>query len=148
MSNQNMVLYTAIYDNKATALADLEAIEQLHEDEMVGKFDAAVIDEEDGKPHIVKRVDRPRVRIIPEALGRGALRRKELHEAAAELIEGDAGLIVLGEPTIEKGFEKAVDDSARLAKRYVDAGTDELATELKQAAGELKSGPSTDSTRS
>jgi hypothetical protein len=80
-----MVLYAASYTSVSAALTDLNAIEQLHKDEMIGSYDAAVIDKENGKPHIVKRVDRPRVRVIPEAFGGGALPRKELKEAAAEL---------------------------------------------------------------
>jgi hypothetical protein len=34
-------------------------------------------------PRIVKRMDRPRVRVIREVLGGGTLPRKELKEAAA-----------------------------------------------------------------
>jgi hypothetical protein len=41
----------------------------LHKDEMIGQYDAAVIDKEGGKPHVVKRADRPRIRAIPEWLG-------------------------------------------------------------------------------
>ena len=69
----------------AAALAALDAIEQLHKDEMIGKYDTALIDEESGKPHIAKRMDRPRVRVVPERFGGGTLPRKELHEAAGEL---------------------------------------------------------------
>ena len=54
------------------ALADLEAIEQLHKDEMIGQYDAAVIDKENGKPHVVKRMDRPHIRVIPSGSGRDA----------------------------------------------------------------------------
>ena len=39
-----LVLYTAAYETLAAALAALDAIEQLHKDEMIGKYDAAVID--------------------------------------------------------------------------------------------------------
>jgi hypothetical protein len=128
-----MALYTAVYQSVPPALDDLEAIEELHKDEMVGKFDAAVIDQEDGKPHIVKRVDRPRVRIIPEIFGAGALPRKELKEAAMELTSDQAGLIMIGEPTIEKGFEKAVTGAAKVVKRSLDATNDEISSELKEA---------------
>jgi len=127
------VLYTAVYGNVQDALNDLEAIEQLHEDDLIGKFDAAVIDQEDGKPHIVKRVDRPRVRVIPEVFGGGALPRKELKDAASELTSDQAGLIVVGEPTLEKGFDKAVTRAAKIVKRSLDASTDELANELQEA---------------
>jgi len=92
-----------------------------------------VIDQENGKPRIVKRMDRPRVRVIPEELGGGTLRRKELKEAAAELSANEAGLIVVGEPTIEKGFDKAVTSAAKVVKRSLDASTDEIASELEEA---------------
>ena len=129
----DMALYTAVYESVPPALADLDAIEELHKDEMIGKFDAAVIDQEDGKPHIVKRVDRPRARIIPELFGGGALPRKELKEAATELTSDQAGLIMIGEPTIEKGFDKAVTGAAKVVKRSLDATSDEISSELKEA---------------
>ena len=62
-SNQ-MLLYAASYDSAQAALAALGDIEQLHKDKMIGKYDAAVIDQQDGKPHIVKRMDRPLIRFI------------------------------------------------------------------------------------
>ncbi len=133
MSDDTMLLYTAVYDDVSTALADLSAVEQLHQDELIGKFDAAVIDQENGKPHIAKRLDRPRLRVIPEAFGGGALPRKELHDAADELSASQAGLIVVGEPTIEKGLDKAIGSAARVVKRSVDASTDEIASELQEA---------------
>ena len=129
----DMALYTAVYESVPPALADLDAIEELHKDEMIGKFDAAVIDHEEGKPHIVKRVDRPRMRIIPELFGGGELPRKELKEAAMELTSDQAGLIMIGEPTIEKGFDKAVTGAAKVVKRSLDATSDEIASELKEA---------------
>ena len=72
---------------------------------MIGQYDAAVIDKEDGKPHVLKRMDRPHIRVIPELFG-GALPRKELHEAAEQLTANQAGLISVGEPTIEKGWTR------------------------------------------
>jgi hypothetical protein len=129
----DMVLYTAVYESVPTALADLDAIEELHKDEMIGKFDAAVIDQEDGKAHVVKRVDRPRVRIVPELFGGGALPRKELEEAAMELTSDEAGLIMIGEPTVEQGFDKAVTGAAKVVKRSLDATSDEISSELKEA---------------
>jgi hypothetical protein len=134
MADDNMLLYTAVYDEVSDALADLDALEQLHDDDIVGKFDAAVIDEQDGKPEIVKRLDRPRVRVLPEAFGGGTLRRKELKDAAAELSGAQAALIVAGEPTLEKGFDKAVTRAAKVVRRSVDATTDEVASELQEAA--------------
>jgi hypothetical protein len=128
-----LVLYTAAYETLAAALAALDSIEQLHKDEMIGKYDAAVIDKENGKPHIAKRMDRPRVRVIPEWFGGGTLPRKELHEAAGELTANQAGLIAVGEPTIEKGVDQALTGAAKVVKRTVDATTDEITSELQEA---------------
>jgi hypothetical protein len=58
-------------------------------------------------------LDRPRIRVIPEWFGGGALPRKELHETAEELTADRAGLLVVsGEPAIEKALDKAL--SARV----------------------------------
>jgi uncharacterized membrane protein len=51
-------LYTAAYNSVSDALADLNAVEQLHKDDVIGQYDAAVIDKQDGKPHIAKRTAR------------------------------------------------------------------------------------------
>jgi len=131
--NDQLVLYTAAYETVAAALTALDSIEQLHKDEVIGKFDAAVIDKENGKPHIAKRMDRPRVRVIPEWFGGGTLPRKELHDAAEELTANQAGLIAVGEPTIEQGVDKALTGAAKVVKRNVEATTDEITSELQEA---------------
>jgi hypothetical protein len=131
--SQNAVLYAAVYNGADAALADLGAFQRLHKDEMLGKYDAAVIDKENGKPHIVKRADSPSISVIPEWLGSGTLGRKELHEAAQALGPDEAELIVVGDPTLEKGFEKAVTRAARTAKRDLNAAIDELEKELTSA---------------
>jgi hypothetical protein len=133
MADDNTLIYAAVYDDLSSAMADLDSIEALHQDELVGKFDAAVIDQEDGKPHIAKRLDRPRVRVIPEVFGGGTLPRKELHDAAQELTASQAGLIVVGEPTIEKGLDKAIAGASRVIKHSFDASTDEISSELQEA---------------
>ena len=130
---KNLIVYAAAYETVQSALADLDAIQQLHKDELVGQYDAAVIDRENGKPHVVKRMDRPFVRVIPEWFGGGTLPRKELLEAAEELTANQAGLIAVGEPTIEKGLDKAFTGAARVVKREVDATTDEITSELQEA---------------
>jgi hypothetical protein len=59
---------------------------------MIGQYDAAVIDKQDGMPHVVRRMVRPHIRVIPERFGGGTLPRKELHEAAEQLTASQAGL--------------------------------------------------------
>ena len=128
-----LLVYAAAYEMVEAAVADLNAIQQLHKDEMIGKFDAAVIDKENGKPRIVRRLDRPRIRVIPEMVGTGTLPRKELKEAAGELTASQAGLIAVGEPTIDKGVSKALENADKVVKRTVDATADEIASELQEA---------------
>ncbi|HME74650.1 MAG TPA: hypothetical protein VKI00_03050 [Mycobacterium sp.] len=135
MADNNSAFYVAVYDSVDAAKADLDAVEQLHKDEVVGKFDAAVVDNENGKPHIVKRLDRPRIRIIPEELGMGPLSRKELKEAAGEVSGSQAALIMVGEPTLDKAFDEAVTRAAKTVKHTIDSTTDQLAQELKGAVG-------------
>jgi len=129
----DMVFYAGVYRDREDALADLRALDELHGQDVIGKFDAAVIEKKNGKPHIAKRMDRPRMRLIPELVGTGTLPRKELKEAAQELVTGQAGLIVVAEPTLEKKLDKAITRAARVAKRRFDATTDQIASELIEA---------------
>ena len=130
---KTLVIYAAAYQSVDAALADLNAVEQLHKNQVIGQYDAAVIDREKGKPHVVKRMDRPHIRVIPEWFGGGTLPRKELHEAADELTANQAGLIAVGEPTIEKGLDKAFTGAARVVKHAIEATTDEITSELQEA---------------
>jgi hypothetical protein len=132
-NDRALAVFTAVYDSVDDARADLDAIGQLRTDDFMGTFDAAIVDQEKGRPHVVQRVDRPVVRVIPEELGFGALTRKELKEAAQELGDNQAGLIVVGQPTLEKGFDKAVTRAKKVLKHTVNATTEELAAEMKEA---------------
>ena len=128
-----MVVYAASYESLSSAEADLDAIEQLHKDKVIGEVDAAVIDKENGEPHVAKRLDRPRVRVIPQWFGGGTLPRTELHELAGQLTASQAGLIAVGEPTIEKALDKALTNADKVVKRNVAATTDEITSELQEA---------------
>src|SRR5262249_2185412 len=130
----NSVGYVAVYDDVNSALADLDALGAMHDDDLIGKYDAAVIDHESGKPHILKRVDITRIEILPKLIGRGTLPRGELRDAAQELDPGEAALVVVGEPTLEKAFNKAVTRADKVAKESFDASADDLAEALMKAA--------------
>ena len=65
--------------------------------------------------------------------GSASLPRKELREAAKQLNAGEAGLIVVGYPTIEKALDEAIAGTAKVVKQYVDAITEEIASELRDA---------------
>ena len=128
-----MLVYAATYQDLSAAEAGLDAVAQLHKDKVIGSYDAAVIDKKDGKPHVAKRMDRPYARVIPEWFGGGTLPRKELHEVAQELTASEVGLIAVGEPTIEAAVDKALANADKVVKRTVDATTDEITSELKEA---------------
>jgi hypothetical protein len=127
-----VVVYAATYPTVAAAQAVLDTIERLHK-ELTGPYDAAVVDKENGKAHVVKRMDHPHARIIPEWFGGGALTRKELNDAAEELLADEAGLIVVGEATIEPVLDKALTSTAKVFKREVAATVDQITSELQEA---------------
>jgi hypothetical protein len=129
---KDLALYVAVYDSIHSAEADLDAFEQLHKLDLVGTFDAAIVEKRNGKPHVAKRLDRPMVRVIPEELNFGPLPRTELKKAAEELEAGKASLIVVGEPTLEKAFAKAVTHATKTLKQVFDATADELQKELRE----------------
>ena len=131
--NQQMVVYAAAYETENAALDDLAAIQELHREKLIGAVVAAVIDLWNGKPHVVRRLDLPLIRFIPEMFGGGTLPRKELVEAAKQLTANQAGLIAIGELTIEQGLDKAFAKAAKVVKRNVDATADQITSELQEA---------------
>lgn len=130
-----MIVYAAAYESVEAALADMNNIESMREDELIGRYDAAVIDRANynHKPRIVHRVASSYFRAIPELFGGGTLPRKELYEAAEHLTGDQAGLIVVGEPTIEQGLDRALIKASKVVKRTVKATTDEITSELQEA---------------
>jgi len=131
---ERLSVFSAAFSSVMDAEDALASIEQLYKQGAVGTLDAAVFDKENGKPHVVKRMDRPRVRVIPEWFGGGALPRKEVREAAEELTADRAGLLVVsGESAIEEGLDKALAGAAKVVKHKVDATIDQITSELQEA---------------
>ncbi len=130
----NSIAYVVHYNDVDSALADLDAIGGLHDADVVGDYDAAVVDQENGEPHIVKRVDNPRMNVIPELVGKGALPNSELKNTAKELGPGEAALVFVGDPTLDKAFDKAVTHASAMAKQNFDTTADNLAKALRNAA--------------
>jgi len=124
---RDLVVHVAIYESIDLAKADLDAIEQLHKDDLIGTFDAAVVDKENGKPNIVKRMARPMVQVIPDVMGDdfdALLPYDELHGVASQLSSSEAGLIVVGEPTLDKAFDRVL---AKFVAEGVEPGALERA---------------------
>jgi hypothetical protein len=127
-----VVVYAAAYPTVAAAQAVLNTIEQLHSAQVDGPYDAAVVAKENGQPHVVKRLDHPRVHVIPERFGGGELTHKELDDAARELAADEAGLIVVGEASIEPALDQ-VFTGTKVVKREIAATVDQITTELEAA---------------
>ena len=127
-----VVVYAMTYPDVAGARGALDTIEHLGK-ELAGTYDAAVVAKENGQAHVVKRMDHPHARIIPEWFGGGTLTRKELDDAAKELLAGEAGLIVVGDATIEPALDKALSGTPHVFKREVQATVDQITAELQEA---------------
>jgi hypothetical protein len=128
-----LLVCAAAYETVDAASADLDAVELAHMQKTIGPYDAAVIDKQDGIPRVVRRMVRPHIRVIAERFGGGTLPRKELHEAAEQLTASQAGLIAVGEPTIEQGLDEALTRATKVVKRTVEATTDQITSELQEA---------------
>ena len=60
MSDNPVFLYVGEYDSVEDAKADLEELKELHREDVVGTYDAAVITKnEDGKVKIVDKIEKP-----------------------------------------------------------------------------------------
>jgi hypothetical protein len=129
----NSTAYVAVYDSVDAALADLDAFQGLHDDDLIGDYDAAVVDQENGKPHIVRRADQPRINALPELFGAGPLPRGKVNDAASGLAPGQAALVVVGEPTLAKGFDKAVTRAKKVAKESFDSAAGQVADAFTNA---------------
>ena len=65
--------------------------------------------------------------------GAGPCPARSSTRRAEQLTAGQAGLIAVGEPTIEKGLDKALTKADKVVKHTVEATTDELTSELQEA---------------
>jgi uncharacterized membrane protein len=162
MADRPVFVYAAIYDNEADAEADYEGVADLHAAGLVGTYDAAVLEKEDGKVHVHK-TEKPTQHgawtgiavgavagiifppsIIGSALVGGAaggvighlhrgMSRGDLKDLGEALDEGEAALIVVGESRIDEQIEKATKRARKVVEKQVDADARELKRELDEA---------------
>ena len=91
-----LMVHAAAFSSVADAEEALATIEQLYKGGAVGTLDAAVIDKENGKPHVVKRLDRPGIRVIPEWFGAaGRAKAVSPWRPATGVSENDIGVILV-----------------------------------------------------
>lgn len=126
-----VVVYAAAYPSVDAARAVLGKIEQ-RKHELSREYDVAVVDKENGQPHVVEHLEHPHAHIIPERFGHGLLTRKELNDAAEELTADEAGLIVIGWATIEPVLDQ-VFSGTKVVKQEIEATVEQITNELQAA---------------
>lgn len=156
MSDNPMFLYAGEYESVDDAKADLDELKQLHDDQFVGTYDAAVLTKEDGKVKIVDKIEKPTQHggwaglAVGAALGlifppsvlvsglvgagagavighlRGGMARSDLKEIGEMLEESESALIVVGEATIERGVDEAIKHAKKQMKKEVRADAREI----------------------
>src|SRR3954471_14615866 len=73
MAHEPLFLYIAAYDSEADARADYDVLHDLHEDGVIGTYDAAIVTKDaDGKIHVHKH-EKPTQHGAWTGLGVGAL---------------------------------------------------------------------------
>jgi uncharacterized membrane protein len=158
-----MFLYAGEYESVDDAKADLEALKELHREDFVGTYDAAVLTKEDGKVKIVDKIEKPTQHggwaglAVGAALGlifppsvlvsglvgagagavighlRGGMSRSDLKEIGEMLEESDAALVVVGEATIERGVDEAIKHAKKQMKKEVRADAREIERAIDSA---------------
>lgn len=165
MAERPVFLYAAVYDDVTDAEADFESVLDLHAVGLVGTFDAAVIEKEDGKVHVHK-TEKPTqhgawggiavgalvgILFPPAILGSAVvggvaggvvghlwkgMSRSDLKDLGEALDDGDAALIVIGESKVEEQIEKAVKRAKKVIEKEIDAEADELKRAVEAAGTE------------
>ncbi len=151
MSDRPVFLYAAVYDDVADAEADYEGLLELHAAGLVGTFDSAVIENEDGKVHVHK-TEKPTqhgawsgiavgalvgILFPPAIIGSAAvggvaggvighlwkgMSRSDLKDLGEALDDGEAALVVIGESKIEEQVEKAVKRATKVIEKQIGTG--------------------------
>jgi uncharacterized membrane protein len=162
MADRPVFLYAAVYDDIADAEADYEAVFELHAAGLVGTFDSAVIEKEDGKVRVHK-TEKPTQHgawtgiavgalagilfppsIIGTAIAGGVaggvighlwkgMSRSDLKELGEAMDDGNAALIVIGESKVDERIEQAVKRAKKVIEKQIDAEADELKREVEAA---------------
>jgi uncharacterized membrane protein len=165
LADRPVFLYAAVYDDAADARAEYETVLDLHAAGLVGTFDSAVIEKEDGEVRVHK-TEKPTQHgawtgiavgavagilfppaIIGTAVAGGVaggvighiwkgMSRSDLKELGEALDDGDAALIVIGESRIDEQIEKAVKRAKKVIEKEIDAEADELKRQVEAAGRE------------
>lgn len=166
MAKQPVFLYLAVYNDIADAELDYEAVFDLHAAGVIGTFDAAVVEKQDGDVHVHK-TEKPTQHgawtgiavgalagilfppsIIGSAIVGGAaggvvghlwrgLSRGDLKELGELLDEGQATLVVVGRSKLGAELEQATARALKATEKELETESEGLDAELGSAAQDL-----------
>ncbi|MGO9489819.1 MAG: DUF1269 domain-containing protein [Solirubrobacteraceae bacterium] len=166
MSDRPLFIYAATYADDANALADYDALLELHAEKLVGTYDVALITKDDeGKVHVMKH-EKPTqhgawggiavgavlgVIFPPSVLASAAvgglvggvgghlkkgISRGDAKELGELLEEGEAALIVIGESRVEEQLDKALTRAEKTIEKEIDADSKDFKRDLEEAEKE------------
>jgi uncharacterized membrane protein len=163
MSDNPMFLYAGEYENVDDAKADLEVLKELHREQVVGTYDAAVVTKnEEGKVKIVDKIEKPTQHggwagmavgaavglIFPPSIlvggllgaGAGALighleggMSRSDVKEVGEMLEDSEAALIV---VGEATIERAVDDATKRAKKQMKKEIRADAREMERAVDE------------
>jgi len=170
MSDRPVFIYAATYADRVDALADYDALLDLHAAKLVGTYDVAVITKDaEGKVHVEKH-EKPTqhgawggmavgalvgVLFPPSVIGaavlggvvggvgghlRKGISRGDAKELGDLLQTGQAALVVIGESRVEEELDKALTRAEKSLEKEIDADSKEFQRELEQAEKEAAKG--------
>ena len=153
-------VYAAVYADRADADADYDVLLDLHDADLVGSYDVALVYKDDeGKVHVTKH-EKPTqhgawkgaavgalVGIVfpPSIIGAavvgaaagggighvmGGMSRSDAKELGEHLDDGEAALVVIGKSRIQEQLDKALTRAQKSEEREIDADGKTLAKEL------------------
>ncbi|HEX8857215.1 MAG TPA: DUF1269 domain-containing protein [Thermoleophilaceae bacterium] len=166
MSDRPVFIYAAAYASPEDARADYKGLLELHDADLVGTYDVAIISKDEaGKVHVEKH-EKPTqhgawtgiaagavlgILFPPSILGAAAvggvtggvighfargMSRGDMKELGDLLDEGEAGLVVIGESRVQEQLDKHLARARRSMEKQIEADSKDLERELKAAEKE------------
>ncbi len=163
MSDKPVFVYAAAYASLDDADADYDTLLDLHDADLVGTYDVAIITrDDDGKVHVTKH-EKPTQHgawtgaavgavlgiLFPPSLigaaavgaGSGALighlarvmSRSDMKELGDLIDDGQAALIVVGESKVGEQLDKDLECAQKSVEKQIDADSKEFERELQAA---------------
>ena len=162
-STDSTFIFVATYANEFAARDDYQVIKGLHDQGLVGSYDAAVITKDaSGKVHENKDETATRhgawwgiaagaavgAIFAPAVLGAAAvggvsghlakgMSRSQAKELGDAIDPGQAGLVVVGESKVKEAVQKAVTKAVKQTAEDLDVDPKEIDKTLQQAISEM-----------